>query len=196
MIDFNKALLRLKEQAGIQRDKEIAELLGLTDKAFNARKSRGAFPEDKLFALATRRPDLRIDPNYVLHGATAQEVARQKAESMLDGFPARLREVRGKVGPAKFAKRIGVSVEELAQLEAGARRPTAEEVRRYVEAHPDQAATWLLGGEALALDENLSEIEIILVRNYRMASAEGQEALRRQAAFLSEYASRPQGQKA
>lgn len=63
-------MLRLKERVGIPSDKGIAELLGMTDKALNARKRRDAFPDDKLFALAAKRPDLELDVMYVLTGTT------------------------------------------------------------------------------------------------------------------------------
>ena len=65
---FTSMLLRLKEQTGLEADKQVAELLGMAANAFNARKARDSFPEDKLFALAARRPDLGIDPVYVLTG--------------------------------------------------------------------------------------------------------------------------------
>lgn len=66
MTDFEKVLLRLKEQLGVATDKEAAAMLGLADKAFNARKRRGAFPEDKLWALSSSRPD--VDISYILTG--------------------------------------------------------------------------------------------------------------------------------
>lgn len=65
---FEKVLLRLKQNLGIQADKDIAELLGMSPTAFNARKKRDSFPEDKLLALIGRRPDLSIDPDFVLDG--------------------------------------------------------------------------------------------------------------------------------
>lgn len=65
---FRSILLRLKEQTGLEEDKQVAELLGMSDKAFNARKSRDSFPEDRLFSVLARRPELKIDPLYVLSG--------------------------------------------------------------------------------------------------------------------------------
>lgn len=65
---FRSMLLRLKEQTGLEADKQVADLLGMGAQAFNARKTRDSFPEDKLFALVARRPDLGIDPVYVLTG--------------------------------------------------------------------------------------------------------------------------------
>lgn len=72
MGNFQAALLRLKEHLGLETDKEVAELLGMTVKAFTARKARDSFPEEKLRALAQRRPDLPIDVDYVLNGETAR----------------------------------------------------------------------------------------------------------------------------
>lgn len=73
MNSFEQALLRLKQQVGVQTDKDVAEMLGMTTTAFNARKKRDAFPEDKLLALVARRPDLAVDPQYVLTGMTAKD---------------------------------------------------------------------------------------------------------------------------
>ena len=72
MGNFQAALLRLKEHLGLETDKEVAELLGMTVKAFTARKARDSFPEEKLRALAQRRPDLPIDVDYVLTGETVR----------------------------------------------------------------------------------------------------------------------------
>lgn len=68
MDKFEKILLRLKEQLSVQSDKEVAELLGLSVKAFTARKARDSFPRDKLLALKASRPDLLIDDVYILTG--------------------------------------------------------------------------------------------------------------------------------
>lgn len=68
MKEFEKMLLRMKQSAGVRTDREIADLLGMTVKAFTSRKIRDSFPEDKLLALTARRPELGIDANYVLTG--------------------------------------------------------------------------------------------------------------------------------
>lgn len=68
MDSFERVLLRFKEQVGLQTDKEVAALLGLSATAFGDRKKRNAFPEDKLRALAQQRPELNIDVLYVLTG--------------------------------------------------------------------------------------------------------------------------------
>ena len=76
---FDLPLLRLKSSLGISNDQDVAALLGLTKAAFSARKKRGAFPDDKLRALASSRPDLRLDVCYVLTGEYLS-VAQTKAE--------------------------------------------------------------------------------------------------------------------
>ena len=78
MRDFEETLLRLKERVGVPSDKGIAELLGMGEKALNARKRRGSFPVDKLKALAADRPDLRLDVKYVLTGES-DELERRLA---------------------------------------------------------------------------------------------------------------------
>lgn len=70
MNDFEQVLLRLKERLGVASDKAVAELLGMGEKALNARKRRGVFPADKLKALATDRPELQLDVKYILTGVS------------------------------------------------------------------------------------------------------------------------------
>ena len=48
MSDFDRMLLRLKERLGVSSDKAVAEMLGIGEKALNARKRRDSFPIDKL----------------------------------------------------------------------------------------------------------------------------------------------------
>ena len=109
---FKSVLLRLKEQAGLEEDKQVAELLGLSDKAFNARKSRSSFPEDKLFALVQRRPDLKIDPLYVLSGdrsasdgVRAMYATAAKATALVVNEADR-EELSGKLGEAIRAQAL------------------------------------------------------------------------------------------
>lgn len=71
MSEFEAALLRLKERLGVASDKAAADALGLSDKALNARKRRGVFPADKLYALAAKRPELDLDVMYVLTGESS-----------------------------------------------------------------------------------------------------------------------------
>jgi len=87
---FLGALNRLKQALGVSKDKEAAQVLGLTDKALNARKARDSFPELEVLRLIARRPELQLDATYVLTGervsdwqrnqfaATAQTVAEME----------------------------------------------------------------------------------------------------------------------
>jgi len=83
MGEFEQALLRLKSQVGVATDKEMAELLGLSEKALNARKRRGAFPTDKVRALAQQRPDLSIDVDHVLSGTALREKRQNAAGQVM-----------------------------------------------------------------------------------------------------------------
>jgi transcriptional regulator with XRE-family HTH domain len=178
---FDQQLLRLKQVLQISEDQAVAEALGMSKAAFSDRKRRNAFPADKLYALAAKRPDLKLDVEYVLSGRSGAEMAA----SMLTNFGPRLREVRGKRTPAKFAKLLGVSVGDLALMERGERRPTPDEALRLQETHPQHSVIWLWGGEAPTLNGELDQLEVILIRNYRAATPEGQDLLRRQAAMLA-----------
>lgn len=80
---FEGAVLRLKQATGVRTDREIAALLGLDASAFNKRKKRGSFPEQELQALATARPDLKLDVHYVLTGHTQRQRAADLAGSVM-----------------------------------------------------------------------------------------------------------------
>lgn len=72
MNNFDAQLLRLKQALGVTEDQEAAKALGLSKAAFSDRKRRDAFPDDKLYALAAQKPELRIDTAYVLLGEKKQ----------------------------------------------------------------------------------------------------------------------------
>ncbi|MDR3322910.1 MAG: hypothetical protein LBS89_01745 [Zoogloeaceae bacterium] len=81
MTDFKEILLRLKQQLGVEDDKDVAEALGLKANAFNARKKRESFPETELYALAAKRPDLHLDVEYVLTGRAFLERFGEKVRT-------------------------------------------------------------------------------------------------------------------
>ena len=94
-VDFSDEVLgRLKAELRVSKDKQAAELLGLGEKAFNARKKRNAFPEKELRALAQQRPELGIDVEYVLTGGRMSPHERQAIDratqftSELEGLDA------------------------------------------------------------------------------------------------------------
>lgn len=81
---FDEQLLRLKQAAGMTADQDVAALLGMTKAAFFQRKSRNAFPEEKLLALSARRPELGLDVTYVMTGQRPEDVRQhmQNAEEV------------------------------------------------------------------------------------------------------------------
>lgn len=87
MSEFNKQLLRLKEATGIMEDQGIAALLGLTKSAFSERKKRDSFPVKEAFALASQRPELGLDPDWIVTGASNKmETAGSREASLLQCF--------------------------------------------------------------------------------------------------------------
>ena len=179
---FDLKLLRLKGALCVAEDQDVADALGMTKAAFSARKRRDAFPDDKLLALAARRPDLNLDLQFILEGESAQE----KAAQMLANFGSRLVEIRGKRSPGAFSKLLGITVRELQALEAGERTPTTDEVLRLQKTHPERSVSWLFGGDAPTLDAPLDDLEVVLLKNYRASNDEGKASLRQQAAFFAQ----------
>lgn len=172
--NFGEALARLKSQLGVTTDREVASALGLGEKAFNARKARGSFPEDKLFALASRRPELKLDPGYVMTGMSKAEELGTRTYA----FPSRISALRGDGDLSSLAAKTGIPEADLALMEAGRAMPTAEQFGQLVAAFPDRSPSWIAGGPRPQLDAELTDIEVILVRNYRQCSSEAQGAIR------------------
>lgn len=94
MPEFDDVLLRLKERLGVPSDKGVAELLGMGEKALNARKRRGSFPVDKLKSLAADRPELRLDVKYVLTGVSDELERRLAAISISNKIAAPIADVQ------------------------------------------------------------------------------------------------------
>lgn len=106
---FDEQLLRLKQVLKLTDDQDVADALGMTKAAFSARKTRGAFPEDKVFALAAKRPDLKIDPAYVLTGRSEELERRLQAVSAATAIASKVKgaEARGEVQAAAFEALVG-----------------------------------------------------------------------------------------
>lgn len=67
---FEEAALRLKQQLKVTEDKQAASALGLTDSAWKMRKQRENFPTKEVFALAAQRPELGLDPDWIVSGSS------------------------------------------------------------------------------------------------------------------------------
>ncbi len=65
---FEEATLRLKQQLKVTEDKDVAEILGLNSSAWAKRKKRESFPTKEVFALAAQRPELGLDPDWIVTG--------------------------------------------------------------------------------------------------------------------------------
>lgn len=82
-------LNRLKQALRVSKDREVAEALGMNEKTFNARKTRGSFPDAELQKLAASRPELGLDPLYILTGVHAHTHALvaldQRAAELAEG---------------------------------------------------------------------------------------------------------------
>lgn len=82
---FEEATLRLKQQLAVTQDKEVAGYLGLSPRAWAGRKQSENFPEVELYALAAKRPDLKINVEYVLTGRAPQAMTPEGRNDYLAG---------------------------------------------------------------------------------------------------------------
>lgn len=86
---FEHAVLRLKQATGAKTDKEVGTLLGLTPTAFGERKRRDAFPVEKLMALVSQRPDLKLDVRYIVTGESRE--FRSKVDALREATEAAMK---------------------------------------------------------------------------------------------------------
>lgn len=83
MSTFLQQLLRLKQELNVDTDHEVAEALGYSTTALSERKRRGAFPVDRVCAVA---PRLAIDPMFVIYGHQAERQATPQITAAEDSF--------------------------------------------------------------------------------------------------------------
>lgn len=83
MTRFEGCLQRLKLALHVSTDQEVAARLGMSKAAFSARKVRGAFPEEKLRAVASLHPEWHLDVANILNGQTAVEHTSVTPHSLL-----------------------------------------------------------------------------------------------------------------
>jgi transcriptional regulator with XRE-family HTH domain len=84
---FSDFMERIKAQAGFSKDKEIAELLGMSTTAFSERKKRDSVPIKEVFELARKRPELGIDPDWIVTGSSKHmETASMDEASLLQCY--------------------------------------------------------------------------------------------------------------
>lgn len=149
MVLFGPVLLRLKEQLGVSTDKEVAAILGLSPTAFNDRKKRGAFPEDKLLALVAIRPELNLDVAYILTGERAVVHA-------VMGAVRAANEIVDRLGGTKAERQARSDVLLSSVVQASRSNLSDEEqlvINRYRLASPEtrnEVLRALLGGEVSA----------------------------------------------
>lgn len=68
-MEFVDFLYRLKQALDLKQDKDVADFLGLSEKAFSARKNRNSIPEQHLRTAAAMQPNLHLDVDYILTGS-------------------------------------------------------------------------------------------------------------------------------
>lgn len=125
--NFHAAMMRLKEQLGVERDRQVAAYLRMTPTALFERKRRGTFPVDKLRAAAQQQPDRPIDVDYVL--AALEPAQNQHTTTTLDSDTLALANELSSI--SRQASRLGRELRDatLATLAAQLDAITAEQRR-------------------------------------------------------------------
>jgi hypothetical protein len=177
---FEQAATRLKQQLGQTEDRQIAEALGLSPGAWVKRKARDAFPRTELYALAAKRPDLRLDVEYVLTGVAtgAQRAAEPTASYLAGKIPAKLRALRELHGLPAVCGVGEVKPDQWLAFEGGEGRgyPPGFLHRLALGFSLDPQSFFL---DAQDVTERLSPMEKDLLAAYRAAREEDQDLIRR-----------------
>ena len=69
--EFQAPNLRLKQHLNLITDKDVASLLGLSARAWCARKRRNRFPVEELIVFARKNPEYKIDIDFILYGTSS-----------------------------------------------------------------------------------------------------------------------------
>lgn len=80
---FSDFMDRFKKAVGLSKDKEIAELLGLTPTALSERKKRQSIPIKEVLELAKNRPALELDTDWVITGVSKHFETNDRSERHL-----------------------------------------------------------------------------------------------------------------
>lgn len=80
---FEEATLRLKQQLKVTEDKQVAEFFGISGSAWTKRRQRESFPIKEVFALAAQRPELGLDPDWIVSGHGVHMSTDSKDEAYL-----------------------------------------------------------------------------------------------------------------
>lgn len=83
MNNFEEAALRLKQALKVINDKDAAEFIGMKPVAWSERKKRDSFPTKDVYALAQRRPELKLDAEWIVTGHSAYITTKTKLETTL-----------------------------------------------------------------------------------------------------------------
>jgi hypothetical protein len=110
MRTFDQQLLRLKQQLDMTEDQAVAAALSMSKAAFADRKRRGAFPVDKLKALAADRPELHLDVKYVLTGVSDELERRLAAVGATTAIASKIKDKQARyaVQQEAFEAIVGV----------------------------------------------------------------------------------------
>lgn len=84
---FIEKLERAKECLGSTSDAEFARTIGIPPSTLNSQKKKtkgGKFPEDQLFALKVKRPELNLDMDYILLGTRREVFETMEVEALKD----------------------------------------------------------------------------------------------------------------
>lgn len=83
MVFFSDSLSRLKHALRVSKDQEVAEALGLSKTAFSERKKRESFPIKEVFELAQQKPELGLDPDWIVTGTSIHTETQDRTEEIL-----------------------------------------------------------------------------------------------------------------
>ena len=121
-VDF---LYRIKQSLDLKQDKDVADFLGLSEKAFSARKNRNSIPEQQLRMAAAEHPNLQIDVDYILGRSKIHESLgglSHNQESFMKEIIAHIH-ARLNMSLDEIAEELGVDTNQFEKMLAGEIEP-------------------------------------------------------------------------
>ena len=149
-VDF---LYRIKQSLDLKQDKDVADFLGLSEKAFSARKNRNSIPEQQLRMAAAEHPNLQIDVDYILGRSKIHESLgglSHNQESFMKEIIAHIH-ARLNMSLDEIAEELGVDTNQFEKMLAGEIEPSLLILEKLVIKFGIDAQ-WLLTGKSYQYD--------------------------------------------
>ncbi|WP_107853674.1 MULTISPECIES: S24 family peptidase [Pseudomonadota] len=155
-MEFVDFLYRLKQALDFKQDKDVADFLGLSEKAFSARKNRNSIPERHLRAAAAMHPNLHLDVDYILTGSRIHSSLGNLGHNQNTFMKEVVAHIhtRLNLGIDEISEELGIEKERFQRILEGEIDPPLLVLERLVTKFGIDAQ-WLLTGKSYSNKQNV-----------------------------------------